>query len=82
MPRGPVDVAVDWEDLQPSHQEYAATRFVDAVARREQQLLCPWFIRCGWLARFLLPAALVDLLGLPLGVTHMMDNFVGHAKAA
>ena len=63
-------------------QAYAATRFVDAVARREQQLLCPWFLRCGWLAKFLLPAALVDLLGGPMGVTHMMDNFVGHAKAA
>ena len=36
----------------------------------------------GWLARFLLPAPLVDLLGGPMGVTHMMDNFVGHAKAA
>jgi len=34
------------------------------------------------LVKFLLPAALVDLLGGPTGVTHMMDNFVGHAKAA
>ena len=52
------------------------------MARREEQLLCPWFLRCGWLVKFLLPAALVDLLGGLTGVTHMMDNFVGHAKAA
>ena len=61
--------------------ELVARRIVRALARAEEVVLLPGFVRTSWLCRFLFPTSVCDFLLRLMGITASMDDFKGRGGA-